>query len=73
MTIQLNTRFNNKVIIVTGAASGIGKAIVNRLVSEGGNVIGIDINKDLMIKTISEIKDKKYNGNITYKILSVSN
>jgi meso-butanediol dehydrogenase / (S,S)-butanediol dehydrogenase / diacetyl reductase len=38
------SRFTNKVAIVTGGSSGIGAAIVERLVSEGAKVIVADIN-----------------------------
>ena len=34
-----------KIALVTGAASGIGKATVNHLLNEGASVIAIDINK----------------------------
>ena len=35
-------RFEDKIAIVTGAASGIGRATADRLRSEGGTVVGID-------------------------------
>ncbi len=35
-------RFEDKIAIVTGAASGIGRAAADRLRSEGGTVVGID-------------------------------
>ena len=38
------SRFSGKTAIITGAASGIGRATVVRLVSEGAHVLGIDLN-----------------------------
>ena len=39
-------RFQNRVSIVTGAASGIGLATAERLVAEGGNVLLTDLNEE---------------------------
>lgn len=39
-------RFNGRVAIVTGAASGIGAAIAARFTSEGGNVVIADLHQD---------------------------
>lgn len=36
-------RFEGKVALVTGAASGIGKATVERLVAEGARVVAVDV------------------------------
>lgn len=36
-------RYRGKVVIVTGAGSGIGRATVNRLAGEGARVIGCDV------------------------------
>jgi len=39
-------RFEGKVVMVTGAASGIGKAAAERIASEGGSVFCVDLNKE---------------------------
>jgi NAD(P)-dependent dehydrogenase (short-subunit alcohol dehydrogenase family) len=39
-------RFRNKTVIVTGAASGIGRAVASRVAREGGRVIAVDISAD---------------------------
>ncbi|MBC2715631.1 MAG: SDR family NAD(P)-dependent oxidoreductase [Desulfobacteraceae bacterium] len=38
--------FKDKVAIVTGGGSGIGKALCDRLASQGADVVLSDINKD---------------------------
>ena len=38
-------RFDGKVAIVTGAASGIGRAVTHRLGAEGGQVVAVDIDR----------------------------
>jgi meso-butanediol dehydrogenase / (S,S)-butanediol dehydrogenase / diacetyl reductase len=42
--IQPTGRFEGKVAMVTGAASGIGRAIARRLHAEGASVLGSDLN-----------------------------
>ncbi|WP_394525573.1 SDR family NAD(P)-dependent oxidoreductase [Paenarthrobacter nicotinovorans] len=38
-------RFAGKTVIVTGAASGIGRATTSRILREGGRVVGVDISE----------------------------
>lgn len=36
------TRFNDRIVLITGAASGIGKASAERIANEGGTVVCVD-------------------------------
>lgn len=49
---------NNKIIIVTGGANGIGKACVSKLVEKGGIVILADIDEKNGEKTEKELVNK---------------
>ena len=50
-------RFAGKTIIVTGAASGIGKATASRIAREGGRVVAVDIAADKLDAFKAEIAD----------------
>lgn len=49
-------RFSGKAALVTGAAQGIGRAIAERLASEGASVLLVDIDADLAAQTAAEIR-----------------
>ena len=49
------SRFAGKSAVVTGAASGIGLAIVRQLIAEGASVVGSDINADLLAHVGKEL------------------
>ncbi|PCE15590.1 short-chain dehydrogenase [Microbacterium sp. SZ1] len=50
-------RFAGKTVIVTGAASGIGKATASRIACEGGRVIAADISAEKLDALKSELPD----------------
>ena len=62
-------RFKDKVVLVTGAGSGIGRSTALRMDAEGAILIIIDINEDEIIKTKSMLKNKES----TAKVLDISN
>lgn len=43
--------FKDKIVVVTGAASGIGRSLVLQLIEQGAIVIGTDINADKLAET----------------------
>lgn len=51
-------RFENKVALVTGAASGIGQATAMRLGQEGAAVFCVDLQSDALTNTVSAIADE---------------
>lgn len=51
-------RFQNKVAVVTGSASGIGKAILTRLVQEGATGIIWDVQSELAKATTQDLQAK---------------
>ena len=52
------SRFDEKVAIITGAASGIGKEIALRFAAEGGTPVIADLNQEAADATAREIKAK---------------
>ncbi len=51
-------RFDNQVAVITGGADGLGKAIAERIASEGGAVALFDRNGALLKQTTAEMKAK---------------
>jgi NAD(P)-dependent dehydrogenase (short-subunit alcohol dehydrogenase family) len=50
-------RFEDKIVLITGAASGIGQASAVRIASEGGTVVCTDLQQDAVQEVASAIVD----------------
>lgn len=61
----------NKVVLITGAAMGMGRLYAERGVEEGARVVLWDINSKVLRKTVKELIEK--GGNVDSYIVDVSN
>ncbi len=50
--------FNDKVAVITGGASGIGRAIASALVGEGAHVVVADIDAEAVARTAAELSGR---------------
>lgn len=50
-------RFDGKTVVVTGAASGIGRATASRVAREGGRVVAVDISPDRLADLAASLPD----------------
>ena len=53
----MSNRLNGKTAIVTGAASGMGKAIALLFLKEGANVLAADLNESRLLELDKEVSD----------------
>ena len=65
-------RLQDKVAVVTGAGSGIGKETALLFLEHGAKVVLADINKDSLEETFEIIKQKKLDPDACISITDVS-
>lgn len=71
--MSAGSRFAGKTAIVTGAASGIGRATVIRLIAEGANVLGVDLNAAGLAETATLAQAvAAYGGKVSSATASVA-
>jgi 3-oxoacyl-[acyl-carrier protein] reductase len=51
----MNNRFDGQVVVVTGAGSGMGKAMVQEFTAAGARVAALDINQKKAVEVVSEL------------------
>ncbi len=67
------SRFEGKTVIVTGAASGIGRAALIRLVSEGAVALSVDLNESGLAETVAAAEATEgHGGRASMIVASVS-
>ena len=49
----------NKIVVITGAAGGIGRALTTRFLKEGANVCAVDISEELINKLSTDLGSPK--------------
>lgn len=65
------TEFNNKTVIITGGADGIGKALSLKLVRANARVVITDINEEKLARLSEAIDDS--GAQATFEVLDVTN
>ncbi len=63
-------RFENQVALVTGAASGIGRALVQQFVSEGAAVVAVDIVEEALHQVVAACQSQ--GGKITGCVANIA-
>ncbi len=63
-------RLDQQVMLVTGAATGIGRATAQRLAAEGASVFAVDINGDELANTVASISEA--GGEVSHVVADIS-
>ena len=58
----MSERFQDKVVVITGAAGGIGRETALRFASEGAHVVAVDIDPSQLDETMKAVRDAGGDG-----------
>src|SRR5262245_63010078 len=61
---------HGKVAVITGAAGGIGRALVRRFCEEGTHVVGLDLNAEGLRELAGQLKE--FAGQLTLRPLEIT-
>ena len=68
----MDIRFNSRVVIVTGAAQGIGRGIAAAFKEAGASVHLADIDEDGVRKAAEELGARAYAGDLSDRVTAAS-
>ena len=63
--------FKNKVAVITGAGSGMGRELAIELASAGANIALVEVNEETLNETADFLK--KYNVGVSKHVVDVGN
>ncbi|MVU76447.1 SDR family oxidoreductase [Nocardia sp. ET3-3] len=66
-------RFDGRRVVITGAGSGIGRATVHRILTEGGRVVGADVNEAALAETAKQAAENGNGDRLTTLVVDISN
>ncbi|MGV9839771.1 SDR family NAD(P)-dependent oxidoreductase [Nocardia niigatensis] len=65
-------RFDGRRVVITGAGSGIGRATVHRILAEGGQVVGADVNEAGLAETAKQAAENGNGDRLTTVVVDIS-
>ncbi|MET8426164.1 SDR family oxidoreductase [Nocardia sp. NPDC004860] len=65
-------RFDGRRVVITGAGSGIGRATVHRILAEGGQVVGADVNEAGLAETAKQAAENGNGDRLTTLVLDIA-
>ncbi|GAA0956900.1 SDR family oxidoreductase [Actinocorallia libanotica] len=65
-------RYSDRRVLVTGAASGIGRSVVLRLLAEGGRVVAVDVAKEGLEETARLATEAGNGGRLVTDVIDIS-